>query len=139
MRVNSWEEGNRPALWTRARQQAPAARAAFTQMLSTQDWASMAYVIIDWTGLIAFVDNHGRSHDMAPADRPALDRAAPVMYLQVIKSMPRLGGTAIVEERLDIDDVFGGTTITQDDLAHIVLSLKEELDALVEQKVKEDR
>ena len=139
MKVISWEEGDRPALWTRARMQAPSARAAIVQMLSNQDWASMAYVIIDWTGLIAFVDNKGRSHDTPPADRPALDKAAPVMYLQVIKSMPRLRGTAIVEERLDIDDVFGGTVITQADLAHVVLSLKEELDALVEQKVKEDR
>lgn len=128
MYVKSWEEGDRPAIWSRARQQAPAARRAMTDMLVSQNWASMAYVIIDWTGRIAFVDGDGQSQDL-----PALDKSLPVMYLQVIKSMPQYGGSIVVEERLDIDDVFGGTTITGADLAGIVLSLKE---AVIEQEAR---
>lgn len=124
MKVNSWEEGNRPPALTRARQQAPAARRALVDMLASQDWASMGYVVLDWTGLIAFVDGDGRS-----VDGPVLDKAAPVMYIQVIKSLPQLGGSVVAEFRVDIDDVFGGTAITQTDLAGLVLSLKEEVAA----------
>lgn len=133
MKVNSWEEGDRPTLMTRARLQAPAARKAFTEMLASQDWATYAYVIIDWTGRIAFVDNLGQSHD-----GPVLDRVLPVMYIQVIKSMPQLRGSAIAETRLDIDDVFGGVVIAGADIANMVLELKEELlakEAQVRQEV----
>ena len=126
MRVQSWEEGDRPGLWTRARQQAPQAKAAIVEMLASQDWAHVAYVVLDWTGRIAFVDGNGQSQD-----GPVLDSAAPVMYLQVIKAMPQRGGTLTVEHRLDVDDVFGGTTVTGTDLQELVLQLKEELDRQV--------
>ena len=133
MRVNSWEEGNRPVIMTRARRFAPQARRAFVEMLATQDWATYAYVVLDWTGRIAFVDNHGQSQD-----GPALDTVLPVMYIQTCKSLPALGGTVITEERLHVDDIFGGTVVTADDLASVVLGLKEELirkEAAVRQEV----
>jgi hypothetical protein len=122
MYVTSWEEGDRPSVMTRARHQAPAARSAIVDMLVSQDFASMGYVVIDWTGRIAFVDGDGRSQD-----GPALDRQKPVMYIQVIKSMPQYRGSIVAEHRVDIDDVFGGTSITGADLAGLVLSLKEEV------------
>lgn len=135
MKVKSWEEGNRPTVMTRARLFAPQARRAFTEMLASQDWAHIGYVVIDWTGRIAFIDPaSGQSQD-----GPALDKALPVMYIQVIKAMPQLGGTCIVEHRIDIDDVFGGNVITGADLADLVLSLKEELDAKVARVRQEAR
>lgn len=134
MRVKSWEEGNRPTILTRARQQAPQARAAMTQMLASQDWAHMAFIVLDWTGLIAFIDGDGRSQDLPPG---ALDKSLPVMYIQVIKSMPQYGGSIVVEHRLDIDDVFGGNVITGDDLAGLILQLKEEV-AERERRVRQE-
>ena len=134
MLVKSWEEGDRPALTTRARSQAPDARQAIVNALSSQDWATHAYVVCDWTGRIAFIDGDGQSQD-----GPALDKAKPVMYLQVIKAMPQLGGSVIIEERIDIDDVFGGTAITAANLADILVYMKEELlakDAQVRKEVQ---
>ena len=124
MRVKSWEEGNRPGIMTRARQFAPQARRAFVEMLATQDWATHAYVVLDWAGTIAFVDPGGKSEDLPQG---VLDKASPVMYIQVNKSMPQLGGTVVVEHRIEVDDVFGGIVITGADLADLVLSLREEL------------
>lgn len=124
MRVKSWEEGDRPTIMTRARQFAPQARRAFVEMLASQDWATHAFVVLDWTGTIAFIDPGGSSKDLPQG---VLDKASPVMYIQVIKSMPQLGGSVVVEHRIEVDDVFGGIVITGADLADLVLQLKEEL------------
>lgn len=130
MKVHSWEEGDRPTLWTRARQQAPQAKAAIVEMLASQDWAHIAYVVLDWTGRIAFIDGDGRSRD---ASVPVLDNAPPVMYIQVIKAMPQRGGTCLAEYRLDVDDMFGGTVITGVDLQGLLADLRSALDEKVEQ------
>lgn len=131
MRVYSWEEGDRPVISTRARRFAPDAKRAFVNMLSGQDWADVGYVVLDWNGTIAFVDGSGMSHD--DPNLPALDRRPPVMYIQAIKALPQLGGSAVVEHIIDIDNVFGGVdVVTAADLSRMVVQLKDELDLKVQ-------
>lgn len=127
MRVVSWEQGDRPSVMTRARLQTPQARKRLTDLLAAGDFADLGYVVVDWTGTIAFIDSNGQSR----ANPDVLDTTRPVMYIQVIKSMPQYGGSIASEHRLDIDDMFGGNDINGSDLIDFVGSLKESVEEMV--------
>lgn len=129
MRVVSWEQGDRPSLMTRSRLQTPQARKRLTDLLAAGDFADLGYVVVDWTGTIAFIDSNGNSRSTPDV----LDTGRPVMYIQVIKSMPQYGGSIAAEHRLDIDDMFGGNDITGSDLVDFIGTLKESVEEMTAQ------
>jgi hypothetical protein len=128
VQVVAYEVGDRPALLTKARMFAPQAAQAFAVALETQDWGHRAEVVIDWSGTIAFD---------GPPPPEALDKLLPVMYLQVIRAEPSMGGTLRVEQRLDIDDLFGGDNFTVTDVENIVAEMKRTVLDELERKGKE--
>jgi hypothetical protein len=129
MRVQYGELGDRPAVMTRARLNAPGAGRALVDMLASCEWGHVGYVWLDWTGVEAFRDS--RTGQVPPA----LDKATPVMYIQVARVVAEHGATLWVEDRVDIEEVFSKPVITKDDLEYIVIGLRDKvLDELRKRK-----
>lgn len=100
------EAGDRPAVATSARLNAPQAAKALCDMLAEQDWADMCVITTDWVG----------------------DGFTPVMELYTIKWSIEHGGRRIEHRwNIDIEEAFGEDNMTNPLLHQIVRDIEEKM------------
>ena len=109
--------GTPPSVMTKARRFAPQAAHAIANYLQTREFAGKAFVVLDWS------NETGQLPE---------DAVKPVLYVQAVRD--ELGkGQVRVEQRYDVDDIFGGDNMTPT----ILVDLCHELEEAVEKAVQE--
>lgn len=118
MEVEVVELGNRPATFTKARRFAPAGAATLGELLGQMPFADGAAIVLDWSNEMGLM----------PAEV-----AKPVLHVRVVKRLPeyRERNVLYVDDRFDIEDIFGGDNMT----AEFILDLVKELEEKVNQQV----
>lgn len=119
MIVEASELGRQPSILTKPRQFAPQAVHSMASYLSNQEFADKAFLVLDWENVT------GQLPDGAPV--------IPILYFQVVKDVPGKGQLR-VEEKYDVDDIFGKDTMTPTILVDIVNGMKEAVAKAVTEK-----
>jgi len=114
MKIQVMEVGNRPAIMTNARLYAPAGARVFGEMLAAAEFADFAFVVLDWENVMK---------------RLPEEASYPVLYVQVHKLFPGLDGQnhLTVEERFDVDDVFGNDSMTAETVVLTVEAIRDKM------------
>lgn len=112
------ELGSRPAIMTKARRFAPQAMHAMAQFLSTKEFAGKAHLVLDWSNETGQLPS---------------EAVRPILYCQVVKDVPMLGQLR-VEQRYDVDDVFGTDSMTPTILVDLIHELEETVEKAVREK-----
>lgn len=102
---------------TKARRFAPQAAHALANYLQTKEFAGKVFVVLDWSN----------ETGQLPADA-----VMPVLYVQAVRDVPGKGQVR-VEQRYDVDDIFGRDSMTPT----ILVDLCHELEETVEKAVRE--
>ena len=120
MIVEVIEAGDRPRVLTKQRQFAPQAAHGMANYLQTREFAGKVFVVLDWS------NETGQLPEGAPI--------IPVMYVQAVRDVPGKGQVR-VEQKYDVDDIFG-----QDSMSPTILvDLCHELEEAVEKAVRGER
>lgn len=85
--------------------------------LQTREFAGKAFVVLDWSNETGQLPG---------------DAVKPIMYVQVVRDVPGKGQLR-VEQKYDVDDIFGGENMTPT----ILVDLLHELEETVETAVRE--
>ena len=120
MQVIAKEEGNRPALMTKARRFAPAAVVHLGRLLEQEKFADTAVILLDWNGDLGWDDSQGpMPHDMK----------TPAIHVIVEKDYPQFktNNTLTMTQRLEIEEMFGDDNATPDDLQIVVDGFREQV------------
>lgn len=118
MIVETQELGYRPRLLTKARAFAPQAMHAMAKYLSTQEFAGKAHLVLDWENVT------GQLPD---------DAIMPVLYVQVVRDVPGVGQLR-VEQKYDVDDIFGRDSMTPTILVDLIHELKVTVEQAIAKK-----
>lgn len=111
--VRAFELGERPAVLTKARTNAPQACIVLADLLANVQFGDAGVVVLDWE------DSMGQQ---------PVETRKPVIFIQLHKWLPGVteNNHLTVESRLDVDDVFGGVDyMTNSLLRDIVFELQE--------------
>lgn len=121
MQVEVVEVGHRPLLFTKARQYAPAGARVMGEMLSELSFADIGLIVVDWDNTLGLL----------PADA-----VKPIMHIRVMKRLPQYsrGNLLTVDDRIDIDDVFGGDAMTAELIADVVHELNLKVDQEIDRR-----
>lgn len=111
MLTNYEELGDRPAVLTKARRNAPQFARRIAALLSVEEWADSSDVVLDWSDV---------------SDR--LPFPYPVLYVRAYKGIPGVG-LLRQELRYDVDDVFSSDVMSATILLDIVHDLQVAVDA----------
>ena len=124
MQVDVVEMGDRPTVMTKARRFAPEGARIFGAYLSELSFADGAALVLDW------------SNEMGGLP---IDVSKPILYVRVIKKLPQFERRNVltIDERLDVEDVFGNDTMTADYIRDLVHELEEKIDQQVTQRKRE--
>ena len=118
MIVEVHETGTRPSILTKARRFAPQAAHALANYLQTREFAGKVFIVLDWSNETGQLPN---------------DAIRPVMYVQAVRDVPGKGQLR-VEQKYDVDDIFGRDSMTPT----ILVDLCHELEEAVEKAVREN-
>lgn len=119
MIIEIHETGSRPLILTKARRFAPQAMHGMANYLQTRGFAGKVFLVLDWSN----------ETGQLPADA-----VKPILYVQAVRDVPGKGQLR-VEQKYDVDDIFGGDTMTPT----ILVDLCHELEEAVERAVREKR
>jgi len=104
------EVGTRPAMWTRARLNAPAGCKRLGELFSQQDWADKAIVVLDWE----------------PEELKESNLKDAVVRVMVFK---RVGERRLdLTQNFDVNDLFSVDMISGNELGWITEDFKKKLD-----------
>lgn len=120
MIVEVHEMGSRPRIATKARRFAPQAAHAMANYLQAREFAGKVFIVLDWSN----------ETGQLPVGAPII----PVLYVQAVRDVPGKGQLR-VENKYDVDDIFGGDTITPT----ILVDLCHDLEETVEKAARGDR
>lgn len=118
MIVEASELGTRPRTFTKARAFAPQAMHAMAKYLSTQEFAGKAHLVLDWSNEL------GQLPD---------DAIKPILFVQVVRDVPGVGQLR-VEQKYDVDDIFGRDSMTPTILVDLLHELKVTVEKAIAQK-----
>lgn len=120
MPVLAKEVGDRPALMTQARRFAPAAVVHLGRLLEQEDFADSAVILLDWNGDVFWDDSAG---PMPP------ELKHPAIHVVVEKFYPefKTNNRLRLDQRLDIEEMFGHDNATPDDLQEVVNGFREQI------------
>lgn len=109
MNVVVFELGERPALMTKGRVNAPQGARRLADLMANEKFAPEGLVITDWTGRYGDPEMRG----------PGLPR-----IILVVRFSPDNENYCIVSINVDLEDTFGRDTLDPADLVEIVQGLK---------------
>lgn len=111
MQVEAIELGDRPVIFSRARRYAPAGAKAFAELLEKYDFADDAYLVLDW------------SNDLGTVPEEV---GKPMLHIKIRKKLAEysVNNVLTIDERLDVDDVFGNDEVTAEVIVELVQELR---------------
>lgn len=119
MIVETHQAGRQPAIMTKARRFAPQAMHEMAKYLSAREFAGKVFLVLDWSN---------ETGQLPP------EASMPVLYVQAVRDVPGKGQLR-VEQKYDVDEVFGKDSMTPT----ILVDLCHELEETVERAVREKR
>ena len=118
MIVEVHQVGSQPAVLTKSRMLAPQAAHALANYLQTKEFAGKAFIVLDWSN--------------ATGQLPEGSSIVPILYVQAVRDVPGKGQLR-VEQKYDVDDIFGKDSMSPT----ILVDLCHELEETVEKAVRE--
>jgi hypothetical protein len=109
------EHGERPLLWTKPRELAPQAGRFLVDLLEKATFGYDAAVIIDWRGDYGWPEANGPM---------PVELKKPILYV-CVAATPDGKTPLFVEQRIDIDESFNKDELMGDDLAFLIVSLRD--------------
>lgn len=116
MEVFAAELGDRPAILTKARRNAPQGVIAIAQTLERFGFADTGYVLLDWS-------------DVSARQEVPDSAVIPVLYIKASKRLQYEKQPWVnVEVRLDVEDIFGGSDdITATSIVEVVAEMERKM------------
>lgn len=120
MRVLAKEEGERPTLMSKGRKNAPAAVIHLGRLFELEEFADSAVILLDWDGDLLWNEADGPIPD---------DMRVPAIHIVVEKEYPqwKVNNRLRLDQRLDIEEMFGHDNATPDDLNEVVEGFKTQI------------
>lgn len=118
------ELGHRPAIFTKARKNAPQAAKAIADVLGNADWVDGAAIVLDWEGVLVKQWN--------PKTPPEFLK--PALYISVAKFVPEFGEYLDATERIDVDDVFGNEVIAGTHVRDVLEVMRQRIFESIEER-----
>ena len=119
MIVEAIMTGNPPAIMTKSRRFAPQAVHAIANYLQTREFAGKAFVVLDWSN----------ETGQLPAGAPVI----PILYVQAVRDVPGKGQLR-VEQKFDVDDIFGKDSMSPTILVDLCHELEEAVEKAARRK-----